>query len=310
MERVVITGPTGAIGYALINQLINEQAEIYAICRPRSKRIKGLPINPLLHVIECNLSDLEMVKEKISNKCDILYHLGWNGTFGNARDDAYIQSNNIKYTLDAVELASHLGCHTFIGAGSQAEYGISNEKLGPKTPTFPKTGYGIAKLAAGQLSRILCKKNGIRHIWIRILSIYGPHDGKHTMITAGIQKMLNGIRPQYTKAEQMWDYLYSGDAALAFCLASKKGKDGSVYCLGSGLAQPLSVYIQEIKSIVNPNIEIGFGEIPYADNQVKYLCADISNLTEDTGFLPKTRFSDGIKETVKWLKEEMNNEKN
>ena len=100
--------------------------------------------------------------------------------------------------------------------------------------------------------------------------------------------MLNGIRPQYTKAEQMWDYL----------------------CLGSGLAQPLSVYIQEIKSIVNPNIEIGFGEIPYADNQVKYLCADISNLTEDTGFLPKTRFSDGIKETVKWLKEEMNNEKN
>ena len=39
----------------------------------------------------------------------------------------YIQNKNVEYTLDAVYLAKRFGCDTFIGAGSQAEYGIVNE---------------------------------------------------------------------------------------------------------------------------------------------------------------------------------------
>ena len=41
-----------------------------------------------------------------------------------------------------------------MGAGSQAEYGFSEEKLPSNTSTNLITGYGIAKYAAGKLSRI------------------------------------------------------------------------------------------------------------------------------------------------------------
>lgn len=33
-----------------------------------------------------------------------------------------------------------------------------------------------------------------------------------------------------------------------------------------------------------------------------HLCADISDLTNDTGFIPQYSFEEGIKETIEWYK--------
>ena len=122
--------------------------------------------------------------------------------------------------------------------------------------------------------------------------------------------MLNHERPQYTKGEQMWDYLYCGDAANAFYLAAVHGRDGAVYCLGGGKVRPLADYIKDIRDVVSPDSEIGFGEIPYYENQVMYLCADIEDLTKDTGFQPTMDFKEGIRITAEWLKEELGYEEN
>jgi nucleoside-diphosphate-sugar epimerase len=37
MKRVIITGPTGAIGIALIQHLIDNKVEVYAVCRKGSR---------------------------------------------------------------------------------------------------------------------------------------------------------------------------------------------------------------------------------------------------------------------------------
>ena len=55
---------------------------------------------------------------------------------------------------------------------------------------------------------------------------------------------------------------------------------------------------------IDPSLDIGFGEVDYYPGQVMYLCADISALTEDTGFVPEYDFETGIKETVEWYKNE------
>ena len=223
-----------------------------------------------------------------------------------SRNDVDIQLDNIKTSVDAVRAAAELGCKAFLGAGSQAEYGRVKDgtKLSPNTPCNPENGYGIAKLAAGQLTRIEAAKLGIKHIWVRILSTFGPFDGSQTMVMSGIAKMAAGQKASYTKGEQMWDYLYCKDAANAFYLAATKGKDKSVYTIGSGNVRPLSEYITAIRDAVDPALDIGFGEVDYYPGQVMYLCADISSLTEDTGFAPKYTFEEGIRETVKWFKEE------
>ncbi len=302
MKKAIITGPTGSIGIALINKLISEDIEVVAVCRPGSKRISRIPQSDKVQITECGLDEISKLGDMINGGADVFYHFAWDGTFGNSRNDMRLQNDNVKYALDAVTVAKELGCGKFIGAGSQAEYGRVDGVLRPDTPAFPENGYGIAKLCAGQMTRIMCEQLGIEHVWTRILSIYGPYDGENTMIMSVISKLLKGEKPSLTPGGQMWDYLYSKDVANAFYLLGEKGKNGSIYCLGGGEARPLKEYVEILKDAIDEKLELGFGDVPYGDKQVMHLCADITNLTEDTGFRPEVRFEDGIRETVEWVK--------
>ena len=296
--RAVVSGATGAVGMALISQLVSKEIETTVLCREDSARAHRIKENALIKKVNCSLADMAYIQLK--GKYDVFFHLAWAGTTGEARNDMYLQSDNVKYTLDAVELASRIGCKTFIGVGSQAEYGRAVVKLNSATPTFPENGYGMAKLAAGQMSRIRCHQLGIKHVWARMLSVYGPYDGDHSLVSMTIDKLAKGGITSFTAGEQMWDYLYCSDAARALIAIAEGGKDGGVYCVGSGKAQPLYKYIEAIRDAVSPQAHLGIGDIPYPDGQIMYLCADISELTRDTGFVPLVSFENGIRETVKW----------
>ncbi|MEI7668016.1 MAG: NAD-dependent epimerase/dehydratase family protein, partial [Erysipelotrichaceae bacterium] len=239
-------------------------------------------------------------------KYDAFFHLAWEGSSGEGRNNASLQVSNISATLDATKLAYRLGCHTFIGAGSQAEYGRVEGLLRPSTPTNPESGYGIAKLCAGNMSRTLANQLDMNHIWVRILSVYGPYDSEHSMIMSTIKKLLNHEVPSFTKGEQIWDYLYSDDAANALLLLAIKGQPNKTYCLGSGIGRPLYEYIQIIKEVINPMAELAVGALPYGPNQVMHLVADISDLEADIGFTPKTEFKDGIKMIMASINNDMN----
>lgn len=300
--KIIITGPTGMIGMALISKCIQEQIQVLAICHRGSSGMRHIPQSRLVKVMEADLSEISQLSRLIDDKYDVFYHLAWAGTTGKARNDMYLQNENIKFTLDAVELASQLGCRVFIGAGSQAEYGRYEGRLTPDTPVFPENGYGMAKLCAGQMSRIQCQELGIRHVWVRILSIYGPY-GKADMISQTIQKMLAGQKAEFTPGEQIWDYLYSGDAARALLLLGEKGKSGKVYVLGSGEARKLREYIgimaEEAADFTGKRPELAFGVVPYGENQVMYLSADNEEVCRDTGFAPEVPFREGIRETIR-----------
>lgn len=301
MSGVVITGPTGAIGMALIKKCIEENRHVLAICHKGSKRIGQIPASPLVEVVEASLDEYEKMGSELAkdNQYDIFIHLAWNGTFGDTRNDIKLQVKNIEYALQAVELAKRLGCNTFIGAGSQAEYGRVGEPLGPDTPAFPENGYGIAKLAAGNMTRIRCSQLGIKHIWTRILSVYGPYDGSYTMVMSTLIKMLRGEETHFTAGEQIWNYLYSEDAAGIILELASRGEDGKVYCLGSEEAIPLKKYIEEMHRQTGSIAELGLGDIPYVSGQVMCLCLKNSPIN---GWL-FTSFEDGIRNTIQWVKD-------
>ena len=304
MKRAIISGATGAVGTALTKVLVSNGVEVLVLCREGSKRNANILEHPLVDKKYCSLEELEQLKNDTGKDYDVFYHFAWKGTTGTARNDMYLQNENVKYTLDAVNVAQRFGCHTFIGAGSQADYGRVAGKLMPETATFPENGYGMAKLCAGQMSRIACEQKNIRHIWTRILSIYGPYDGEQSMIMSTIIKLLRGERPLLTLGEQQWDYLYSMDAGYAMYSLGNKGKNGKIYCIGSGKTQPLVEYIKTMRDQINPDAELGIGEIPYDAKQVMYLCANISALKEDTEFEPQYTFEKGIQQTIEWYKKE------
>ena len=300
MKRAIITGGTGMLGLALMRLLVKEGIQVLVLVHPGSAKCDRIPSHPLIQVEACGLEELHEFTPE--GQYDAFFHFAWAGTYGDVRNNMYLQNENIRYTLDAVELAHRTGCQVFCGAGSQAEYGRVEGTLSSATPIHPETGYGMAKLCAGQMSRRMCAGYGIRQIWFRILSIYGPFDGPQTMVMSGIRQMLAGERPRYTKGEQLWDYLHCDDAARAFYLSALYGKDGAVYCVGSGQPRLLKDYITVIRDAVSPGMEIGFGEVPYFENQVMYLCADITELTADTGFVPEISFEEGIAQTVDWCR--------
>lgn len=299
MKRVIITGATGAIGIALINEFICDGVEVLVLCREGSLRNNRIPTHPLIEKKYCALEQLSFLQNDAGKTYEVFYHLAWEGTTGKARNDMFLQNRNVIYSLNAVGVAKRFGCHTFVGTGSQAEYGRVEGLLKPDTPTFPETGYGIGKLCAGQMTREYAQQLGMKHIWVRILSVYGPYDGEQSMVMSTINKLKSGITLQFTKGEQMWDYLYSSDAAKALELIGNKGIDGKVYVLGSGKARPLWEYIKNIRDVVNAAVDIDLGAIPYNDKQVMYLCADISSLMGDTEWRPETDFEKGIKLIVK-----------
>ena len=303
MKRAIITGATGAVGTALVNDLISNEIEVLVFCHEGSKRNVQIPEHELVTRKYCSLNELAVVQNATGKNYDVFYHFAWEGTTGAARNDMYLQNQNVRYALDAVAVAKRFGCHTFIGAGSQAEYGRVEGILKPDTPAFPEIGYGIGKLCAGQMTREYAHQLGMKHIWTRILSIYGRNDGAQSMVMSTINKLKNGQVPEFTKGEQLWDYLYSGDAANAFRLLGEKGHDGAVYVLGSGHAEPLASYIEKIRDAVAPDAEIRLGAIPYSKKQVMHLKADISALTKDTGFKPKMNFADGIKNILNTCEE-------
>jgi len=309
MKRAAITGSTGQIGSALAQLLLSKGVEVIAFCRPNSKRSHTLPQNHLLHKADCLLEHLDEFDVSTVPTCDVFFHMGWADTFEpSTRNDLIPQILNVKYSIGAVRLAKKMGSSAFVGAGSQAEYGRANIALRPDTSCHPETGYGIAKLCAGLMTRLECQMLGLRHVWPRMLSIYGPEDRAVAMIPSLISRCLANETPRMTKGEQLWDYLYSGDAAEALYLMGEKGRDGAVYPLGSGQARPLKEYVEIVCAITNPQIKPEFGIVPYSSGQIMHLCADITTLREDLGWEPKTNFENGIHNTINWLKNNTNRE--
>lgn len=314
MKRIVISGATGAIGTALIQYALEQHIQILAICHKKSKRIARLPNADNLRILKLNLeeySDLVNNEEKLSplGKYDCFFHLAWKGTTGVARNDMNLQLSNIQSTLDAVELAVALGCQCFVGAGSQAEYGRVEGKISSTTPTFPENGYGIAKLCAGQMSRIRCEQLEMKHIWTRILSVYGPGDGEGSLVMSAILGFMNQRQTEFTAGMQKWDYLYSGDAARILMGLAEYGSSGMVYCVGSGKTKLLKEYIHQIYREVNGkdaiDEQLGIGLRPYMDKQVMYLQADITEWPHELQYefeeRPMCSFSQGIRSTIDWM---------
>ena len=305
MKTAVVNGSLGTIGLALINQLLKRKVRVYAVAFPGDPRIERIPNDAV--VIDCDMREIQKLTEKIDAPVDAFFHLAWAGTIGPGRDDMLLQTQNIRCAIEAAQTAKQLGCEVFVGVGSQAEHGRIEGKVTASAPCFPTNGYGMAKLCAGQMTRVVCRQLGMRHVWARVLSVYGVNDGPMSVISILLDKLFRGERPALTAGEQMWDYLYAEDAGEALCRMAENGRDGAIYPVGSGRARPLREYFELLRDAVDPALPLGLGELPYPPNQVMHLEADIAQLTEDTGFVPTTPFEAGIREVVEQYRQRLVN---
>jgi len=303
MKRVVVTGATSMIGIALIKECIKNNVSVLAISRKSSINLDRLPKSDLIEIYESNLDELNKII--ISKSYDVFYHFAWADTSKINRDNPILQERNIKYTLDAVELANRLGCKKFIGAGSQAEYGPINKVITPKTYTSPRISYGIAKYAAGKLSEKRCKQLGMDYVWGRIFSVYGRYDNEQTMLSYAINQFLKNEPAKFSAATQFWDYLHEEDAGKIFFLLGEIEKINGVYCIANGNSRLLKDYILELKECFGCGAICEFAKESENDNIIS-LQADISDLIKAIHYIPQISFKQGISDMIMFRKQLFN----
>lgn len=307
LKRAVITGATSMIGVAVIRECIKNKIEVLAIVQRRTKKIDRIPDSSLITVCECNLDELHQLYrehrgEGDAERYDVFYHFAWGFTAKQTRDNPVLQAENIRYTMDAVELARRLGCRKFIGAGSQAEYGIVHEVIDSRTKAAPVSAYGISKHAAGLLSAKLCAQYQMIHIWGRIFSVYGCNDSEETMLSYAVNRFLRQEKAQFSAATQFWDYLFEEDAGKILYLLGEKVQKSGCYRIANGQSRPLKEFILELKDLFPGNPECEFDNNTDTDHLVS-LQADIEDLVRDIGFRPEITFEDGIKRVIRYWKE-------
>lgn len=295
--KVIVTGATGFIGTALCEELLRNGHDVAAVIRPGSRKRDKLSfseqLNDRLRVLEIALEDLASLEQEVG-KADVFYHLAWNGSAGAAREDFDVQYTNISYTAGAVRAAVKCGCHKFVGAGSQAEYGVVHgEAKEEETVPHPFMMYGAAKLATYQMGQVLAKQLGISFVWPRIYSIYGVGENPGTLVNYVIDSLRKGETPRLSPCENMWNYMYITDCVRALRILGENRETEGIYNVASEDTRPLRKFVEEIRDIVAPGAELGFGMKKSDPKRTFWLEPDVGRLRR-LEFQCNTKFADGL----------------
>ena len=314
--NILITGASSFIGRALSRQLISEGYEVYGVIRPTSKNTESLERNSRLHIIKCDASEYGKLTEEKLPSMYACIHLAWGGTTKEGRQDPEINAENEKNTLCMVRTAKALGCSRFIFAGSQAEYGVTLDRVkngeatdGPVSeeyPCSPLSAYGKSKLRMLEKCSSLCTELEMSYIHLRIFSVYGEGDRDNSLVSSCVKTFSGNTHIELTSCEQLWNMLNIRDCAKAiadmiscvFTIPDEEMLSDYVVNIAGGDTRPLYEFVSEIHDIIGKG-SCEFTRVNYSPEGTPYLNPDTTKLRELTGFVPQVSFAEGIDRILK-----------
>jgi UDP-glucose 4-epimerase len=278
---------------------------VAVLLRPESDAWRIADIRGRVELLGGRLSEPAALTAQLAGfKPDVVYHLGWFGSGPAGRDDPRQLTENVADARALVELAAHAGATTWVGLGSQAEYGPTESVLDESTPTRPVTAYGAAKLSAGRVTSHLCAMRSIRHVWLRLVTAYGPADQPAYLIPHVILSLLRGSRPALTDGNQGTDLLNVIDACHAIRAAALTESCAGTYVLASGNHRTVREVALAIRDMIDPRLEIGLGELVPVLPPVS-LRGDPRALELVTGWSPKVSLEAGLAGCVDWFRQNL-----
>lgn len=299
MNKVIVLGANGYIGFRLSLSLAEKGYNVVALV---DKRFNYAHLGGIaqLQTMEFQLEELEgLYDNPYLDGVDTLFHMAWSAVNAKLRNEAEEQVKNIMFGLRVMEFAEHHGIKRVVVPGSAAEVSCGEGVITGKEAPAPSDMYSAAKVATRYICQTYARQHQIDLIWTLITSIYGTNRNDNNLITYAIQSLLNGETPQFTGLEQKWDYLHIDDLVNALIALGEKGIGGKVYPIGSGEYKTLREYVEIIRDIINPVLPLGIGALPYKNpNKIDNQVLDITELHNDTGFVPQRSFLEGITEVI------------
>ena len=169
-----------------------------------------------------------------------------------------------------------------------------------ETPIHTSSPYSSSKAGADLLVLAYHRTYGLPVTISRCSNNYGPYHFPEKLIPLMIANALNDKPlPVYGKGENVRDWLYVEDHCRAIDLIIHKGRVGEVYNVG-GHNEMKNIDIVKLicKELGKPESLITH----VADRKghdMRY-AIDPTKIHNELGWLPETKFADGIKKTIKW----------
>ena len=169
-----------------------------------------------------------------------------------------------------------------------------------ETPIHTSSPYSASKASADLLAQSYHRTFKVPVTISRCSNNYGPYHFPEKLIPLMIANALNDKSlPVYGKGENVRDWLYVEDHCSAIDLIIHNGRVGEVYNIGGHNEK---TNIEVVKTIIH---ELRKSEdlITYvtdrAGHDMRY-AIDPTKIHNELGWLPKTKFEEGIKKTIKW----------
>ena len=168
------------------------------------------------------------------------------------------------------------------------------------TPIHTSSPYSASKAGADLLVLAYHRTFKLPVSISRCSNNYGPYHFPEKLIPLMISKALADERlPVYGKGENVRDWLYVEDHCSAIDLIIHKGRVGEVYNIGGHNERTnLEVVKTVLKELKKPESLINY-VLDRPGHDMRY-AIDPAKIHNELGWLPATKFEDGIKKTVKW----------
>lgn len=268
-STVALTGATSFLGRALIRHLLATGGRVVAIARPESSQLDLLPADAACTVLLAGADKLPQLAERLrEQRCQALVNLAWAASHHGERDNEEANRRNIDYALAAMRLAAEAGCHTFVQAGSQAEYGYQGTLTDEQAPLNPFTAYGRCKAEVWRQGALAARQLNIAYLHERIFSVYGEGDHPYTLFATCLDRMARGETIPLTAGTQLWDFLYVDDWArltaelLRWSLSGQEPGEALAVNLASGDARCLCEWVVRMKVALGSPSRLDFGAVP------------------------------------------------
>lgn len=318
MKTFFITGGAGFIGSSLSEKLIKEGNKVITIdnfcdfynAKIKENNIKELNQSTNFKIYRKDIRDRQALKEIFDeNNIDIVMHLAaMGGIRPSIENPVLYQEVNCMGTQNILEEMKAHDIKNLVMASSSSVYGNCKEVpfREDMVVDFAISPYAATKKANEVMTHVYHKLFNINVMMLRFFTVYGPKQRPDLAINKFTRLMLEGQEiPMFGDGTTSRDYTYIDDIvngiikSCNYCM-----ENNNVYeILNLGNSSPTSLKEMILTIGQALGIEPKIKQLPMQPGDVNRTYADISKAKKLIGYEPKVSFEEGIKNFVKWYKE-------
>ena len=316
--KILVTGAAGFIGSNFVFHMRKAHPE-YDIIALESLTYAGnletlAPVMEEDHFtfVRCDITDREGVRKVFEeHHPDVVVNFAAESHVDRSIEDPGVfLRTNILGTQVLMDACREFGIRRFHQVGTDEVYGdlpldrpdlFFTEDL----PLQASSPYSASKASADLLTMAYHRTYGLPVTISRCSNNYGPYQFPEKLIPLMIANALaDKPLPVYGTGENVRDWLYVEDHCRAIDMILENGKVGEVYNIGGHNERSnLDVVKTILKQLGKPESLITFvGDRKGHD--LRY-AIDPSKIHGELGWMPETKFDDGICQTIDWY---LNNE--